>query len=128
MHTFSEQHKQFLFDIIAKVRYLDYKFKFDVLSYPTDEQVENIKAGTYRHKLWINVLHFGKDSEKLDEPETWLTYCGTVVIDRWDERTIVEAIYIALNQKMRHEVSEIFRYENKVLFHEHRTIKVAIPQ
>ncbi len=124
-----EIHKQFLLDVLAKVKYQDFKFKFDSLSFPTDEQVQGLKAGTYQHKIRLNVLHLGIDNDptKNQDPQ-WLTYCGCVLISEWTEKAIVEAIYITIIQKLRHEASETFTYEGKLMFHEHRTQKTLIPQ
>lgn len=121
-------YKQFLLDILTKVKYLDYKFHYDSLSFPTEDIVEKLKTGRGEHKLRLNILHHGEDHERVDSGKSWLTYCGCVVINRWDERAIVEAIYITLIQKLRHEASEIFTYEDKVPFHEHRAPNLVIPQ
>jgi hypothetical protein len=121
-------HKQFLLDILAKVKYLDWKFKFDALSFPSDEMVEDLKAGIYQHKIRLNILHYGHDTDPGKEQEkSWLTYCGCVVITEWTEKAILEAIYRTLIQKMRHETSELFMFEDKLIFHEHRAPKVSIP-
>lgn len=125
----SETHKQFLLDILKKVTYLNFKFKYDTLSFPTDEQVEGLKVGTYQHKIRLDILHLGVDNDpEKDQGEQWLTYCGCVIITHWSEPAIVEAIFKTLIQKLRHEASETFKYEGKLLFHEHRTQKIAIPQ
>lgn len=129
MREISEKHKQFLLDILGKVKYLDFKFHYDSLSFPTDKQVEEIKAGTYQHKLRINILHYGKDSdENRGDNYSWLTYCGCVLLTEWSEEAILKSIFITLIQKLRHEASETFKFGDKFPFHEHRTDNVAIPQ
>lgn len=129
LENISQTHKHFLLDILSKVKYLDWKFGYDTLSFPTDDQVERIKAGTYQHKLRVNIRHFGEDTDPGKAGnKSWLTYCGIVTISEWNEETIVRAIYITLIQKLRHEASETFMYKDKTLFHEHRTENIAIPQ
>ncbi len=126
---YSKIHKLFLLDILEKVTYMNYKFKYDTLSFPTSKQVKGLKDGTYQHKIRLNILHLGVDNDATkDQNEQWLTYCGCVLITHWSEPAIVEAIYRTLIQKLRHEASETFKYEDKLLFHEHRTQKIAIPQ
>lgn len=127
--TTSDVHKKFLLDILSKVKYHDWKFYCDSLSFPTNEQVEQINAGTYAHKLRFNIQHFGEDTDPgRGGNKSWLTYCGCVTITQWSEVAILEAIFITLVQKLRHEASETFMYGDKVLFHEHRTENIAIPQ
>lgn len=128
IENISPTHRRFMETILAKVFYLDWKFKYDILSFPSDEMVEDIKAGTYQHKIRVNILHYGQDTDpsKGDE-KSWLTYCGCVVITEWTEEAIVEAIFRTLIQKMRHEASETFMFGGKTLFHEHRAPKVLIP-
>lgn len=126
-----QQYIDYLEDIISKVKYMDYKFKFDRISWPTQKQVDDLNDPTsmYQHRLSINILHYGPDSEKEDKTDmSWLTYCGHVMITEWTEEAIKKAIYITLIQKFRHEVSEVFSYDGVCCFHEHKTDNVEIPQ
>lgn len=129
MKEVSVEHKQFLLDILGKVKYLDFKFHYDSLSYPTDKQVEEIKAGSYNHYLRVNILHYGKDTDGIRGDDcSWLTYCGYVELTEWSEQAILKAIFITLIQKLRHEASETFKFDDIFPFHEHRTENIEIPK
>lgn len=128
--NYSTKEKDFLKNILAKVSYLDWKFSYDFLCFPTEQQVKNLYDGsTTEHLLRINIMHYGVDTDPgKDADRHWLTYCGCVVIKEWSEKAILEAIYIALIQKIRHEVSETFKFDGEFIFHEHKVKAVVIPE
>ncbi len=129
MTEVSSEHKQFLLDILGKVKYLDFKFSYDSLSFPTDKQVRAIHDGSYQHKLRVNIQHYGKDTDgNRGDNCSWLTYCGYIELTEWSEQAILKAIFITLIQKLRHEASETFKFDDKFPFHEHRTENIEIPK
>lgn len=126
---YAQQNKDFALGILEKVKYLNFQFSFDSLCYPTDEKVEEINSGKSDHLMRINIRHYGKNTDPgQGDNESWLTYCAGVTITEWSEKAILESIYIALIQKLRHEVSETFTFDGEYTFHEHRTENISIPK
>jgi len=97
--------------IVSKVKFLDFRFHLSSCR-PKGLTLEE------GFTLVFHIIHYGFDSDKRQTKHN-LTAITSVDILTINEDTVKKATYVALLQKLRHEASEIFQYEDSFPFHEH---------